>query len=402
MTGTDETDYLLTVQGRSGAEDWQSREEARHLDLTISEEGSTTIAGRVVDAAGNVSATAERTVQVDTTAPELTADLDIQDRSVTVTAADALSGLAALEYRIDDDRWQPVPEAGAVPVPDDQPHELLVRARDRAGNETRAVVEVPPADGATLTGNIARHAEPSASYTTGWESVEGLNDGRGDLFDAAADPGQSWGTWNQVGTQWAQLDWEFEVTTDEIGVWWYRDGPDDAGTGMIPPRSWVLEYLDEEGQTWQEVRTDDAYARTSDGYARLTFDPVTTRALRIVAESWGAQDGEGSVGIREWQVAPADHETVLAGTAAPRCLLGTGTLYLQVSNTGDTPVDVQAASPAGTATLSGLSAGATRALVIDSGAGSGPAGTVRLTASDPVHGTPLGSTAVDHTGCDCD
>src|SRR5699024_909885 len=198
------------------------------------------------DAAGNVSATAERTVRVDTTAPELTADLDAQDRSVTVTAADALSGLAALEYRIDDDRWQPVPEAGTVPVPDDQPHELLVRARDRAGNETRAVVEVPPADGATLTGNIARHAEPSASYTTGWESVEGLNDGRGDLFDAAADPGQSWGTWNQVGTQWAQLDWEFEVTTDEIGVWWYRDGPDDAGTGMIPPRSWVLEYLDED------------------------------------------------------------------------------------------------------------------------------------------------------------
>src|SRR5699024_232783 len=159
-------------------------------------------------------------------------------------------------------------------------------------NETRAVVDVPPEDGATLTGNIARYAEPSASYTTDWESVEGLNDGRGNLFDATVDPGQSWGTWNQVGTQLAQLDWQFDVTTDEIGVWWYRDGPDEAGAGMIPPRSWTLAYLDEDGQTWHEVRTDDDYARTSDGYARLTFDAVTTRALRIVAESWGEQDGE--------------------------------------------------------------------------------------------------------------
>ena len=402
VTGTDETDYLLTVQGRTDEEEWQSRQEARHLDLTISEEGSTTIAGRVADGAGNVSATVERTVRVDTTAPELTAELKAQDRTVAVTAADALSGLAALEYRFDDGRWQPVDRAGAILVPDDQPHELLVRARDRAGNETRAVVDVPPEDGATLTGNIARYAEPSASYTTDWESVEGLNDGRGNLFDATVDPGQSWGTWNQVGTQWAQLDWQFDVTTDEIGVWWYRDGPDEAGAGMIPPRSWTLAYLDEDGQTWHEVRTDDDYARTSDGYARLTFDAVTTRALRIVAESWGEQDGGGSVGIREWQVAPAGgHETVLAGTAAPRCLLGTGTLYLQVRNIGDTSLDVHAASAAGSASLSALSAGATRALVIETGATRAPAGSVQLTAYDSEQGTLLDGTAVDHGGWDC-
>jgi hypothetical protein len=46
----------------------------------------------------------------------------------------------------------------------------------------------------------------------------------------------------------------------------------------------------------------------------VTFVPVTTSALRIVAQAWGEVEGQGSVGIREWQVIAAEQQT---DTTAP-------------------------------------------------------------------------------------
>src|SRR5699024_6145987 len=237
-------------------------------------------------------------------------------------ADDELSGLARLEYRLDDDAWSPVPDSGLVQV-DDLPHELFVRAADVAGNTNQLPVQIPPAEGAELTGNLAPYAEPEASFTADWESVGGLNDGDNDLFeDNAAEYGLSWGTWSQVGEQWATLTWDFEVTVDEVGVWWYRDSPDEANSGMIPHRSWVLQYQDESGQ-WHDVTlaSGSQYGRRSDGFQRVAFEPVTTYSLRIVAQAWGEQDGGGSVGIREWQVAAAGQAVPQPVTvsAQPRC-----------------------------------------------------------------------------------
>jgi len=334
ISGQDERDYLLNLAGRIGEGEWQQVEDARHLDLTIEREGSTTVTARAADAAGNTSEV-QRPVRIDTTAPELSVPFEAESRTVTVTADDELSGLARLEYRLDDDAWSPVPDSGLVQV-DDLPHELFVRAADVAGNTNQLPVQIPPAEGAELTGNLAPYAEPEASFTADWESVGGLNDGDNDLFeDNAAEYGLSWGTWSQVGEQWATLTWDFEVTVDEVGVWWYRDSPDEANSGMIPPRSWVLQYRNESGQ-WQEVTlaADGQYGRRSDGFQRVAFDPVSTRSLRIVAQAWGNQEGGGSVGIREWQVAAAEQETPqpVTVTAQPRCMAGNVALYVQVSN----------------------------------------------------------------------
>ncbi|MGO1267117.1 MAG: family 43 glycosylhydrolase, partial [Microbacterium gubbeenense] len=302
VTAQDDTDYRLTIETRPGEGAWTATDDASFAELVVSDEGETTLAARAIDAAGNVSEETTRTIRIDATPPDLDAQLT-DARTVTVDAADALSGLARIEYRFGaDDSWTAAQPGDTIAPPDELPHDLAIRAIDVAGNTAQSIVQIPLGD-AELTGELAQYATPSASYTSAWEDVAGLNDGSGGLFDDDASAyGASWGTWDRAGEQWAQLDWAFDATIDEIGVWWYRDSPDSAQGGLIPPRDWVLEYLD--GEEWVEVELtgDSAYGRTSDGYDRVAFAPVTTGALRITAQSWGDAAGQGSIGIREWQV----------------------------------------------------------------------------------------------------
>lgn len=305
----DETSYLLTVDVRVDDGEWSTSEGVRSADITLADEGEHIVVGRARDAAGNTSEPISRTVRIDRTAPELSALLNERTRKVRVEASDALSGLDRVEYRIDGaGEWAEVASNGVVEMPDALPHKVVVRAHDRAGNVATVTVAVPLEDGAVLTGNVAPYATPSAAYTSPWESVAGLNDGSNDVFEADATKlGATWGTWDRVGQQWAQLTWGFDVTVDQVGAWWYRNAMDSQNSGMIPPRSWALEYLDADGVTWRSVTLlpDLEYDRTSDGFAQVTFEPVTTRAMRVVAEAWGAGPGGGSIGIREWQVIAA-------------------------------------------------------------------------------------------------
>ncbi|GAA3810131.1 family 43 glycosylhydrolase [Cellulomonas soli] len=335
----DDVDYLPTVETRVGDGAWVTTPGVRSVDVPVTAQGSTTVQARARDAAGNVSAEVSRTVKVDTTAPVASGTLDAATRAVTLDASDALSGLAVLEHRWDGagDWVASTPGTSGptgttstvVQAPDTLPHELTYRARDLAGNVTTGTVRVPVADGAQLQGNVAPYASGTASFTSGWEDVGGLNDGtNGVLEDDASKVGASWGTWDRVGEQWAQLTWEFDVTVDQVGVWWYQNVPDAQNEGLIAPRSWVLQHQAADG-SWVDVTLADgsAYGRDSEGFASVAFAPVTTRALRVVAQSWGAAAGQGSVGIREWQaIAPEPDGTVTpvapTFTAATTCTAG--------------------------------------------------------------------------------
>ena len=308
----DEADYLTTVSAQVGDGAWKSADGVRHLDTTVSVEGTTTVRGKAEDASGNVSDVVARTVKLDTTKPTATARVDTDARTVTVDATDALSGVASLRYQLDGKgAWTGGELGKAIGVPDALPHTVAYRVTDKAGNTATGSVVVPLGDDVQLTGDVAGYATAGASFTSGWENVGGLNDGTNGLFENDATKyGTSWGTWPQVGRQTATLTWPFAVTVDRTGVWWYRDSPDEANGGMIPPKSWTLQYLDADGTTWQDVVLADGstYGRDSDGFATTQFAPVTTTALRVVAESWGSSDGGGSTGIREWQVVAAERE----------------------------------------------------------------------------------------------
>ena len=99
---TDDLDDAPAIEFSTGS-GWQPYTEP----LTVATDGITTITARATDAAGNVSEETAITVKRDTTAPLTTAKVDTKKRIVTLTAADATSGVAVIEYRIGDGEFQP-------------------------------------------------------------------------------------------------------------------------------------------------------------------------------------------------------------------------------------------------------------------------------------------------------
>lgn len=103
--------------------------------VVVSADGTHTLKYRA-SAGGENTATEEVTFKIDTEAPVSSAAVDEEDRTVTVRAADALSGVDSIEYSIDNgDTW--VDYDGAIDI-GDAATTVRFRATDKAGN-----VEVP-------------------------------------------------------------------------------------------------------------------------------------------------------------------------------------------------------------------------------------------------------------------
>lgn len=327
VAADDETSYLNTVQTKIGTAEWVSTPNVRFVDVPVVAQGETTVRGKATDAAGNNSTEVSGTVKIDTTLPTAAHTLDTATRTVTLTGTDAHSGVNGITYRFDGvGEWQTY--AGtAIAAPDDLPHTLAYRVADKAGNVATGSVTVPMKPGAVLTGNVAKLGTPTTSFSTGWNSNAGLSDGVAgplEVFPAAQADAKlgalqagAWGTWPQVGEQWARISWGYDVTVDKVGVWWLSDSADTVNGGVIPPASWKLQYLAADGTTWVDVTpTDGTYSRARAVWNAVTFAPVTTKAVRVLAQSWGAASGGGSTGIHELQVIAAA-ATPPADTQAP-------------------------------------------------------------------------------------
>lgn len=288
VSATDDGGGRSTIEVKVDAGPWVSEPGVRFSDVQVTGDGEHTVSARATDAAGNLSAVATRTVRIDSAVPTATATVDAKSRTVTLTGADSGSGLALLEVSLDSaTAWQAY--TGPVTV-DDAKHVVFYRATDTAGNVAPvAAVTVPLSATAPLVGNIAPMATATASYTSGWNEVKAIND--------ESDAGASWGTWPQVGQQWIQLTWDRTVRVDRAEILFFADQPDSAAGGMIPPRTWTVQYLDGAG-TWTDVDAT-GYARDRDVYNAVTFPAVETTALRVVMEAWGAAEAEGSIGVLE-------------------------------------------------------------------------------------------------------
>ncbi|WP_345942196.1 plastocyanin/azurin family copper-binding protein [Streptomyces sp. SID2888] len=127
--------------------------------------GRHSLAYRATDTAGNTSPvktlefTVVTTAPEDTTPPETSATVSgtkddsgnfVGTATVTVTASDAESGVAGIEYSLDGAAYAPYP--APVEVSDTGPHTLAYRATDKAGNTSPVksveftVVAAPPED----------------------------------------------------------------------------------------------------------------------------------------------------------------------------------------------------------------------------------------------------------------
>ena len=63
------------------------------------------------------------------------------------------------------------------------------------------------------------------------------------------------------------------------------------------PQSWTLYYQTEDGQ-WREVEDHEPFTVLKDCYNSVSFKPVRTRALKIVAQLQKGLSG----GVLEWKV----------------------------------------------------------------------------------------------------
>ncbi len=291
-TATDDRDVRTRIEVAVDGGAWQATDNVRFAEAAVTGDGSHAVRARATDAAGNTSAEASLTVRIDATKPNVTGTFDVAARTVSATAADAGSGITGIEFAIDAPTgWQ----AYTAPVAmDEQRHVVYLRSKDAAGNVSAlSTVSVPLSSTAPLEGNIAPIATPTASYTSGWNSVTAVND--------ESLTGASWGTWPNVGEQWVQLEWDRVVTVDRAGVLFFRDSADTANAGMIPPKEWKLQYVDLATGQWVDVAADGAYERSSTTINEVAFAAVTTTKLRAVMQAWGTASGGGSSGILEFQ-----------------------------------------------------------------------------------------------------
>jgi hypothetical protein len=93
--------------------------------------------------------------------------------------------------------------------------------------------------------------------------------------------------------QWVQYDFGKPTAVTSSKVYWFDDGPFG---GCRIPAGWRLLYKD--GESWKPVKTKTTYEVNKDAYSRVSFEPVTTQALRL--EVTLPKDHSG--GIMEWTV----------------------------------------------------------------------------------------------------
>ncbi|GIJ27373.1 hypothetical protein Vqi01_25350 [Micromonospora qiuiae] len=404
VAGVDDRGGRLTISARVNDGQPTVADDVRYVDVTVSGDGQHTVTATATDRAGNVSTPANLGVRIDATAPVSTATVHSTTRSVTVTATDATSGVARIEYAIGTGAWTTYD--GAVAAPDSNRHTVSFRAIDVAGNlETARTVAIPADLSGPLTGNIGPIATPSASYTASWNSVTALNDGADPANPSQA---QIWGTWSgtRPATQWVQYEWTrpVRITGTELKFW--RDSNQGSGEGVAQPDGWVLQYWDEAGSAWRDVTGASPYGTSTTAFNRVTFDPVSTSRVRATIRANGNGTTYSAVAITEWRVFADDPgvrpELPVTVTAQARCLAGKAYVAVQARNGHDAPVDIALETAYGERTFADVAPGgnafqqfATRAASVTAGTA-----TVRVTGSVDGRDTTTLVTA-EHAGANC-
>lgn len=176
VTAFDEASGIASVEYQVNDQGWN----AYTGPFQVTTIGQYTVLMRATDGAGNVrnESVAFTVVEPssDTTPPEVTAEVSgTQDEDgnyldvarVTLSATDAESGVASVEYKLDDGTWTAYTSAVSVNTPG--MHMLSYRATDRAGNtsaEGMAHFTIVQQDttAPTVSGQVAGQQDPNGAY----------------------------------------------------------------------------------------------------------------------------------------------------------------------------------------------------------------------------------------------
>ncbi|WP_231979243.1 hypothetical protein [Tessaracoccus coleopterorum] len=133
---TDDVSYASLLEIKVGDGEWEGLGTAPSAVKRITAAGETTLSGRATDAAGNVSEIVTGSVKIDNVRPVGTAVLDAATRATTITATDAHSGVAKIEYRFAGD-WATATADTPIPAPTKAP------APSPGGSPTRQATRPP-------------------------------------------------------------------------------------------------------------------------------------------------------------------------------------------------------------------------------------------------------------------
>jgi uncharacterized protein len=101
--------------------------------------------------------------------------------------------------------------------------------------------------------------------------------------------------WPHFGTEeWLQYTFPQAEKVSKVKVYWFDD--EVIGGGCRIPKSWRITYLD--NGVWKPVKNTQKYATQKDAWNEVSFEGVSTTAIRIELV---LQNGV-SAGVHEWEV----------------------------------------------------------------------------------------------------
>ena len=149
-----------------------------------------------------------------------------------------------------------------------------------------------------------------------------MNDGR--VLQTIVVPPNHWTNYRSIPQPQSGdslvYQWDGTVRVNSSKVWFDVDS-----NALRAPASWKIQYLDADG-TWKDVTSPSGYTTTT-GKANpntVTFDAVTTTALKLDMTGQAVDGGYASVAVAEWEVGAADSESP-AITAPKGVTTATGT-----------------------------------------------------------------------------
>ncbi len=155
------------------------------------------------------------------------------------------------------------------------------------------IPEKPPAPPNVENATVAVFGQASASHCHGADAMEALNDGVVPKSSIDHDvPRFTW--WDHRGTtEWVQLTFAKPQKLAKTEVYWF----DDTGDGQCRvPKSWRL--LAKTDGKWTSVEGASDYGVAKDTFNTVTFEPVTTPAIRLEVQLQPNFSG----GILEWRL----------------------------------------------------------------------------------------------------
>ncbi|MBT2291039.1 S-layer homology domain-containing protein [Paenibacillus albidus] len=181
---------------------------------------------------------------------------------------------------------------------------LLAKGSYTPAEIKEATDQLRAAIGALRYRNAGLLATPSASYTSAWESVYGVNDGYIPYTSGSIGNGEvekQYGNWGGPGdSHWVQYTWSKPVSLSGSSIYFYDDGG-----GIQVPASYSFEYWDEASGTFVPVTGMSGQDKKKDAFNEVTFDEVKTDKLRLILNKSSAG---AWTGVKEWRALSAKPE----------------------------------------------------------------------------------------------